>query len=86
MSERNIEQMMEMLRESGEERPDFERKSQEIINNFKDKKIQQFLAVFCLATQSPPKKRMFQKKSDNPVAKVLRFANESLDQSEILWI
>lgn len=46
MSERNIEQMMKMLRESGEGRPDFEKKTQEVIDNLENEEAKKFLKVF----------------------------------------
>lgn len=58
MSERNIGQMIEMLRESSEERPDFERKSQEIINNLKQERVDNFIKAFCLAKLAPKKRKI----------------------------
>lgn len=92
MNEPNVEQMMEMLRESGEVRQGLDQKSEEIKENFRQKKVDDFLRVLAAIKQSPDfaRRRKFLGKYKVDKAPVYEqfysLAKESLDPSEYAYL
>lgn len=82
MSEFNVEHMMDNLERN--ERPDYDEKADEVIENLRADHISKFLNVYCAIKLSPT--RRFFDKNKKLEEKLRKLAKETFDESEFYYL